>query len=462
VSTGLTRRELLGAGLAGALGLACERLRGDASRRPNLLLLVTDDQRADSLGFAGNPVVQTPRLDAWAADSTVFENAFVTTSVCAPSRASMLTGQWARRHGIADFHTSLALDRLARTPPVLLRGAGYRTGFLGKWGIGRALPRGAFDVFEGFRDRTDYWEQPGGRRVHLTQLLAEGAVDFLTRQRGDAPFFLQVSFKAPHGPWDQHPPDLVELYRDREIPLAPTATPEAAAALPDFLKRSLGGPFGAAWVADPEALRGHIRNYYRLVTGVDRAFGEIQDALSRLGLSQHTVVMYTSDNGFLFGEHGLSGKWLMFEESIRVPLVVHDPRLPAGERRRRVQEMALNVDLAPTLLDLAGLPPVEDMQGASLAPLLRGEATAWRDDWFYEQHLPVGERYLPWLEGIRTRDWKYAHYLDADSRSESLFDLRSDPLEQRDLAASPEHRPQLDALRRRWAEAAAALGPPEA
>lgn len=462
MSAGLTRRDLLGAGLAGALGLACEGLGGDAGRpRPNLLLLVTDDQRADSLGFAGNPVVRTPRLDAWAADAAVFENAFVTTSVCAPSRASQLTGQWVRRHGIGDFRSALSLAALGQTAPVLLRGAGYRTGFVGKWGLGGGLPRGVFDVFEAFAGQGDYWRTPEGRGAHLTQRLADTAVAFLEAQDTATPFFLQVSFKAPHGPWEHFPREAAELYRGVEPPLPSTATPQAADALPGFLKRSLGAEAGRAWVAHPETLRENIRNYYRLVSGVDRAFGSLEDALTRLGLSENTAVVYTSDNGLLLGEHGLAGKWLMFEESIRVPLVVRDPRLPVRQRARRVPEMALNVDLAPTLLDLAGLRPAASMQGASLAPLLRGEASGWREDWFYEQRLPLGEEgYLPEIEGVRTRDWKYVRYLGPESSTESLYDLRSDPHEEHDLAAAPRHQARLEALRRRSEALAAALEEP--
>jgi arylsulfatase A-like enzyme len=448
---GLTRRGFLGALAAGgAWALGCAG--AGSRRRPNLVVLVTDDQRADTLGCMGNAVVRTPHVDALAADGTVFEHTFVTTSVCPSSRASILTGQYTRRHHIRDFATPLTPAELVDSYPLRLRAEGYRTGFFGKWGVGAPLPRDAFDVFVGFTGQGAYEQQVGGRTRHLTDLLADDAIAFLETQPRDRPFCISISFKAPHGPWNELQPGTAELYRGVSIPLPETATAEAAAATPAFLRASLVGERGAAWIGDREGLRIKLALYYALISGVDLAVGRLVDALERLGLGDDTVILYTSDNGLLLGEHGLVGKWVMYEESIRVPLVIRDPRLPASLRGSRVGAMALNIDVAPTLLELAGLSPSPRMQGRSLAPLLRGEPVAWRDDWFYEHDIHPQGGYLPTVEGVRTNDWKYVRYLDPRSDRECLYDLRADPHELRDAIERPDAREVAERLRGRWRE----------
>lgn len=450
----LTRRRFLEGLIAtGSLGVVCSR-----SDRPSFLVLVSDDQRADTLGCAGNPVVRTPHVDALAAAGTLFENAFVTTSVCPSSRASILTGQYTRRHGVWDFRTPLTRAALAESYPGRLRVAGYRTGFVGKWGLAPPLPREAFDVFAGFAGQGRYWQGEGADRRYLTDLLVGEAGAFLESTPSGQPFCLSVSFKAPHGPWLWPHPRLAELYRDATPALAPTASLEAAATLPGFLRDSLAGNRASEWLGDREALRERIRGYYRLISGVDQAVGALVEALDRVGRADDTVIVYTSDNGFMLGEHGLVGKWVMYEPSIRVPLVVRDPSLPKTLRGRRVDAMVLNLDVAPTLLELAGLSVTPSMQGRSLAPLLRGTPVTWREDWFYEHDLHPGEGYLPSIEGVRTRDWKYVTYLDERSDREALFDLRGDPDERSDLSGRPEHAATLERLRARWREQRAAAG----
>ncbi|MEN8184297.1 MAG: sulfatase [Myxococcota bacterium] len=450
----LTRRRFLGGVLGGfAVGVACgERTPSvERSGRPSFLVLVTDDQRADTLGCMGNPVIQTPSIDALAANGVIFDRAFVTTSSCPSSRASILTGQYTRRHGVSDFATPLPVAALDQSYPLLLRAHGYRTGFLGKWGLGGPLPWSAFDEWGGFAAQGAYFEGKGPGRRHLTGELASQAVDFL--ETGDErPFCLSISFKAPHGPWF-FDPSLKDLYRDAPVPVGPTANLEAARGLHPFLRKSMVGHRGVRWLSDAEWLRDRLRDYYRMITGVDLAVARVLEALDRLGLCDEVVVIYTSDNGLMVGEHGFVGKTLMHEESIRVPLIVRAPGLPASAQGRRLKEMALNIDLAPTILDLAGIAAPTQMQGRSLLPLLEGDPVAWRDDWFYEFELSVGRgKYFPTLEGVRTERWKYVRYLDPEIEDEALYDLVRDPLETEDLADRPEHRERLDALRRRWQE----------
>lgn len=453
---GLSRRRFLQGILAGgALAASCEIGSRASGRPPNLLVLVADDQRADSTGFGGGPAA-TPNLDALADESAVFDNAFVTTSVCACSRASLFSGQSLRRHGIRHFGAPFTPAALARTYPVALRGAGYHTGFIGKWGLGGALPQDAFDVFDGFPKQGSYFQEIDGEERHLTGLLADAAVGFIEQAPADRPFCLSISFKAPHGPWDEHAPEFAGAFRELEIDLPASASLEAADRLPPFLQRSLGAEAGRRWVAEPDRLREHIRNYYRLVAGIDRTIGTLREALARRGASDDTAILYTSDNGLLMGEHGLIGKWLMFEESIRVPMLLHIP----GQAPRRIAQPVLNIDVAPTLLDLAGLDVGNLMQGRSIAGLARGEsASTWREDWLYEHDLDPGAGYLPRIEGIRTNRWKYVRYLDPASNAESLFDLTADPLELDDLAHSPQHQDTLDRLRERWRSRRTQLGP---
>lgn len=440
----MTRRRFLQGALAGGvLAAACE---GSSRKPPNLLVLVADDQRADSTGFGGGPVA-TPELDTLAGESAVFSEAFVTTSVCACSRASLLSGQTVSRHGIRDFGMPFRASAFAETYPAVLRMAGYHTGFVGKWGLGGPLPKAEFDFFDGFARQGRYFHEVDGQRRHLTELLTDSAVGFIETAPQNRPFCLSVSFKAPHGPWNQYAPGLADALEGWSAELPASASPQAAAQLPGFLQRSLGAEAGQQWVRDPDLLRAHIRDYYRLIAGIDRAVGQMRAAIEQRGSSGDTVILYTSDNGLLMGEHGLIGKWLMFEESIRVPLLLHLP----GEPARRIDRPVLNIDVAPTLLALAGIDPGDLMQGRSLVGLASGQRESdWRQDWFYEHDLDPGKGYLPQIEGVRTAELKYIRYLDPAAQHESLFDLRVDPLELDDVSNDPKYGAALERLRARW------------
>jgi arylsulfatase A-like enzyme len=192
-----------------------------------------------------------------------------------------------------------------------------------------------------------------------------------------------------------------------------------------------------------------VKAYYRLITGVDRVAGRIMEQLRRQSLDGDTVIVYSADNGFYLSEHGLAGKWLMHEESIRTPFIVYDPRAPQALRGLRRKEMTLNIDIASTILRLAGLAPLESMQGRDLTPLLANRAVPWREEWFYE-HPFRANGWIPHTEGIRTQRWKYTRYLSSTPQAEELFDLAADPLEENNLAARSAHRAQLERLRARW------------
>ena len=426
------------------------------TRRPNLLVVVADDMRADALGYAGNSIIQTPNLDDIARRGVFFQNAYVTTPVCAISRASILTGQYARRHRVLDFTRDLPPETLAQTYPVLLRAAGYRSGFIGKYGIGVRPPTDAFDFWWGFADQGKYEQVDSlGRPVHLTRLIAHQASAFLEAQPRDRPFVLSVSFKAPHVQDEdarQFITDPVEagLYSDVEIPAPVTAGDEFWQAHPEFFRVNNEGR--ERWknlFGNPQMFQASAKGYYRLVTGLDRAVGEIRATLRRLKLDQNTVIVFTSDNGFYMGELGLAHKWYGHDPSVRVPLIVYDPRLGGGGARTETA-VALNIDIAPTLLQLAGEPVPAQMQGRSMVPVLRGEKSAWRDDFLFE-HLFQHSR-IKRSAGVVGGRYKYLRYVDPVPDYEMLYDLAADPHETTDLARDARYRSTLESLRVRYDE----------
>lgn len=428
----MTRRHFLA---ASAAPLAAQ------PRRPNIIFLLGDDHRWDALGCMGNPIIRTPNLDELGRNGVIFRKNFVTTAICVSSRASFFTGLYSRCHKIWEFRNEFPSDTLSRTYPMLLRDAGYRTGFIGKWGIdGGTPPASQFDFWRGFQGQGRYFPDRNNPKLHLTTVMGDQAVEFLNNSGPDRPFCLSVSFKAPHVQ-DEDPrqfladPQDDELYRNVDIPLPKTAAPEYIRTLPLSVQRSEARRRWAVRFGTPELFQQSVKNYYRLISGIDRVTGRIREQLRRMGAEDNTVIIYTGDNGFYLAEHGLAGKWFMHEESIRTPLIIHDPRQAQSRRGRRIEAMTLNIDCAPTMLDLAGLRPPPSMQGRSMLPLANGARTEWREEFFYEHHFS-NNGWLPSTEGVRTTDWKYTLYTDEPQTTEELFDLKADPLEERNLAAT--------------------------
>jgi arylsulfatase A-like enzyme len=451
-----SRRCFLETGLAASMtasvspwvaGMAAASNEG---RRPNLVFLLTDDQRWDSLGCMGNPIIQTPNIDSLAREGILFKNHFVTTAICCSSRATIFSGRYAGSMDLHRFDKPLPEEIWRTSYPMLLRAAGYRTGFIGKFGLGDPLPGKDFDFWEGFPGQGNFYEDKPFEGKHLTRRMGEQAGDFLKGCRPEQPFCLSVSFKAPHSnpevaerPFAPDTEDL-NLYSGIEIPLAKTACEASRQRLPEFLRESEGHIRREAWFKDVQET---TRDYYRLITGVDRAIGEILAQLDQNHLRENTVIIFTSDNGYFLGEKGFEGKWLMYEESIRTPLVIYDPRLPASNRGRHIDPMTLNLDLAPTLLGLAGVEVPRPMKGRSLVPFIQGESPSWRTDWYYE-HLFAHPK-IPRNEGVRTDRWKYIRYIDIQPVYEELYDLTNDPFEETNLASIPEHQTVLKTLRER-------------
>jgi arylsulfatase A-like enzyme len=445
------------------VALLCGEARAADERRPNIVLILTDDQPQGCMGCMGNAYIQTPNLDRLAAKGVLFSNAFVTTAVCCSSRVSLLTGQHMRRHGIRDFDVPLSDSAFDETFPALLRAAGYRTGYLGKFAVGSAgpetshlaLPADRFDYWLGFSQDVSYRLVVAGQQQYLTTVLEGQAIGFIQSQPADRPFCLTIALKEPHGPRDFFDPDVPDAYENRHIPPPPTCTPEDFAAQPEPIRASVSGSSAAKWFSSPEAYQQDVRPFYRLVSRADLVVGRIMKALEDEGMLDETVVIFSSDHGFMLGDHGLKGKWLMYEESIRVPLIIFDPRLPPDLRGRRCSKAALNIDIAPTILALAGVAIPEAMQGRDLTPLVRGDTEVpWRTDWYYEHVFgtEIAERPIVASEGVREDDWKYIRYPGFGPPYEQLFDLRHDGRETCNLASDPAQAETLSRMRRRCDE----------
>ncbi len=401
----------------------------------------------------GNRILRTPRVDRLAGEGSVFANNFATTAICMSSRASILTGLYSHSHGINDFSASLSGPQLAATYPYLLRKSGYRVGLVGKWGVGALPPQEDFDYLDVFPGQGHYFPTAGKPR-HLTAIQEESALSFLADCRSDEPFCLSISFKAPHVQDEDarqflYDPRDAGLYAKACIPVPRTASDRHFRNLPACVRESEGRRRWEIRFNTPDRFQESVKGYYRLIHGVDQAVGAVRNELSRRGLAGNTILIFTSDNGFFLGEHGLAGKWLMFEESIRTPLIVYDPREVAGRGGRRFEEMTLNIDLAPTILELAGLTPPAAMQGRSLWPFLSGRRPAvWRRDWFYEHRFRHPR--IPQTEGLRTERWKYVRYVDREPVIEELYDLGQDSGEERNLIDRREYTPRVDKLRARY------------
>ena len=445
---------------------------GTAPARPNFVFVLLDDVRFDDLGFTGHPFVKTPNFDRVAGEGMVFENAFASTPLCSPNRATILTGHYAHTHGIQDNIDRSALTHQLRTFPRLLHEAGYNTAFVGKWHMGiDDSRRPGFDEWLSIKGQGYYFDpevNDNGESKKLqgyaTDLFSERAAQFIRRER-EAPFALYLSHKAVHPnifqnadgsiaamPEDRGftPPErLKELYAGAEIPRRPNygSLGEGKKAL----ERDIPGlePVGLA-TATPDEI---IMNRLRMLTAADEAFAQVLDALEQTGRLDDTVVVITSDHGYFYGEHGLfEERRLAYEETIRMPLAIRYPALfPAGSKSEAFVE---SVDFAPTMLDLAGVAIPEDLPGRSLRPLGSGRIPPdWRDAVLIEYYSDtVWPRLVKMgYQAVRTDRWKLIHYTELSGMDE-LYDLRGDPYERKNVIDDPAATEQLRALQARLEE----------
>jgi arylsulfatase A-like enzyme len=403
---------------------------------PNIIFILTDDQRWDALGYAGNEIIHTPNMDRLASEGLYFNNAFVTTPICAASRASLLTGLYERTHNYTFGKPNLNNQYMYDCYPYLLRKAGYRTGFVGKFGIkvNEGIEDSLFD--SSVKTYFPYLKEVDGEQLHLADINGNHAVDFIKASKTE-PFCLSLSFWSPHaddGAEEQYFwADYVDsLYVDDDIPLPETADPAFFEALPEFLQTSMNRKRWYWRYDSLEKRQRMVKGYYKMISTVDHVLGRIQNILKEEGLSDNTVIILMGDNGYFLGERGYAGKWTLHEHSIRVPLIIYDPRQPAAARGKTIDEMVLNVDVTPTMLRLAGVEVPETYHGESLTAFYGGRPAEWRESVFLEHRLE-GNPLLIKTEGIRDSTWKFIRYDDHPDFVE-LYNHQLDPMETNNLA----------------------------
>jgi len=425
--------------LTWSIGSAADMVPAD---RPNIFFILADDHAAHAVSAYGSRINRTPHIDRLAREGVLFENCFAVNSICAPSRASILTGLYGHVNGVRDNGGRLR-PGLA-TFPKLLQQAGYATAVIGKWHL-KDPPEG-FDHWCILPGQGAYFNPPmiaNGRQEryagYVSEVITDQAIEWLSQRDSGKPFCLLVHHKAPHANWEPGP-HYADLFRETSIPEPPTFHDDHATRGQGIRSHRLFvGPklwelhyqprFGPIPddVSDAKAwvYQRFIKDYLRCVASVDESTGKLLDYLDAAGMADNTIVVYTSDQGFFLGEHGLYDKRFMYEESIRMPLLVRWPG--KTKEGRRTDRIVLNVDFAPTLLSLAGVALPKTMQGRSFLPLLCGEQPAdWRRAMyyrFYEQAYGIGPH-----EGVRTEQYKLIHYLYDDNAWE-LYDLKQDPRE---------------------------------
>lgn len=426
--------------------------------RSNIIFILTDDQRWNALGAMGNTYIQTPHLDSLANAGVLFQNMYVTTSICCASRASIFTGEYESRNGIDNFRQNFTRAQAEQTYPALLKDAGYETAFVGKFGVGTKAPGYIFNYFVdteagGLMQPNYIITDSKGQKIHDTDYITRHVLYFLEHvAKKTQPFCLSISYKAPHVQ-DGNPPKYIiqaryrNLYKNEIIPMPVTDKPKYWDLMPPFFKtpQDVGHK---RWkpLFSPKNYEKNVKDYYRLITGVDHSVGKIVNELKRLGLAKNTVIIFTSDNGEFMGAHELEGKWWGYQESIRVPLFISDPMLPDKIKHSRPEEIALNIDIAPTILSLAHVAVADSMQGMNLIAMLEDKIPP-RKDFFY-QHYFWGSPRIPKEEGVVTTRFVYMKYIEHGY--EELFDTKYDPHEIDNLAGNPKYKKILDEMRRRY------------
>ena len=403
------------------------------SKQRNIVFILSDDHRFDFIGALGHPWLRgrTPNLDRMITSGIHFQNAFATTSLCSPSRASILTSQYVFRHGVVNNTT--ALPQGLATFPALLKQNGYRTALAGKWHMGGDdQPQPGFDHWFSFRGQGEYIDPQvnrNGQRTrmkgYIADILTDEALQFI-RSSGNQPFCLYLSHKNVHGPF-QPSPKHKSVFRDLDIPYPDTYenTPENGEGKPEWLLKQRNSWHGVDGVMGiPGGFERMYRGYCEGILAIDESIGRVREELQRLGLAKDTLLVYMGDNGYLHGEHGLIDKRVMHEPSMRVPLFAECPSL--ARSAVAVTHMALNIDIAPTFLDFAGVPSPSSFQGRSLLPLIKGESVDWRQEFAYiymwEREAPM----TPTILGLRTGQYSYMQYHGVWDRFE-LYDIVKDP-----------------------------------
>ncbi|KJF42353.1 acetylglucosamine-6-sulfatase [Draconibacterium sediminis] len=424
------------------------------TQKPNIIFILTDDQRWSALGYAGNKIIQTPEMDKLAENGVYFSQAMVTTPICSASRASIFSGVHERTHKYT-FQTGPIRNELMETAyPKLLKEAGYYNGFFGKFGVNFQGKEKMFDVIEDY-DRNNsfpdyrgyYYKTLDGDTVHLTRYTGQKALDFIDQAPAEKPFCLSLSFSAPHAHdnapeqyfWQEEPG---KLYQNMEMPAPELADDKYFNSLPEAVRQGFNRTRWHWRYDTPEKYQHSVKGYYRMINGIDLEIAKIREKLKEKGLEKNTVIILMGDNGQFLGERQLAGKWLMYDNSVRVPMIVYDPRV---KKHRDISEMALNIDIPATILDLAGIKAPDIYQGKSLIPVVSGKEKSLNRDTVLIEHLWEFAN-IPPSEGVRTKDWKYLRYIN-NKTVEELYSLKDDPKETTNLAKDAKYNKVLQELR---------------
>ncbi|WP_342807878.1 sulfatase [Alteromonas sp. M12] len=411
--------------------------------KPNILFILADDHRWDMLGKY-HPIVKTPNLDELADKGTLFKNAFVTTPICATSRVSILTGLTERTHDFTFGRPKTGIEESANMYPAVLKRGGYLSAFVGKYEIGLSgKDKDRFDFFKPLlQSKTEQYQ---GKSMPQTYYIAELAKDFIEQSKdSNKPWTMSVNFWNPHAHdadlEDQYhyPEEFETMYADVTIPPAKFSDDATFQALPEFLKRSIGRERWQWRYDTPEKYQRMVKRYYRAISAVDKAVGMIYQKLEETGMADNTVIIYMGDNGYNLNERQLAGKWFGWEEDLRIPLIIYDPR-NKNEHIPEAEKMALNIDIASTIVDLAGLDAPSSYQGKSLLPLLsEPNEIDWREEFFFEHMYQPRRTFIPPTVGLRTEKWKYIDFYK--NGFQQLYDLEKDPQEEFNLIDSIQHK----------------------
>ncbi|MDA1055262.1 MAG: sulfatase [Planctomycetota bacterium] len=444
-----------------AADLQLEKIEG--TKPLNVVFILSDDHRYDVISFLGHPWVETPAMDAMARDGVYFENAMVTTSLCSPSRASILTGQYMHNHGVVDNNVPTPQGTIFF--PQYLQAAGYRTGYFGKWHMGGNSddPRPGFDRWVSFKGQGHYYPPENlknwslnvdgksvPQRGYITDELTDYAIDWLNSSVKDSgkPFFMYLSHKGVHGmfhPAERH----AGRYKDKPVPVPKTMadTPENYKDKPMWLKNQRNSWHGVDFAYHQDTdIAEHYRLYCEALLSVDESIARVRQWLADNDLSDNTLVMYMGDNGFQWGEHGLIDKRTAYEASMRVPLLGVCPKI--WKPGTKLEQVVANIDIGPTVLEAAGLDTPEQMDGRSFLQLASGrmEPSEWRQNLLYEYYWEYNYPQTPTTFALRTQQYKFIQYHGIWDIDE-LYDLQNDPHEEWNLIFSPEHQRRITEMR---------------
>ena len=454
--------------VAVALGasLSCGRQAPPEAKKPNILFILLDDLRWNAPSYAGNAHVNTPNIDRIAREGITFQNAFCTTSLCSPSRASILSGLYAHRHGVTDNFTEYPVSM--KSFPQSLRDAGYETAYVGKYHMGENNdePRPGFDYFVTHKGQGKYFDTEfninGQRREvvkgYYTNVVTDMALEWMRRDHRGKPWLMMIGHKATHSVYTPEPK------HSHSFDNVPVSYPQSAFDLtgkPEWIRQRLTtwhgiyGPlfdfrkkFPDTSPEGVEAFQNMVRAYWGTLLSVDESVARLRQYLEETRQIDNTIVVFMGDNGLLEGEHGMVDKRTMHEPSIRIPLAVRYPALSQGGKA--VPAQVLTEDIAPSLLELAGAAALPDIDGRSWVTLVRAGDPAWRQSWFYHYNYEKQFPYTPNVRGVRTESWKYIRYPHGDRGPDrhkaELYDLRSDPGELRNLIDDPAAAPTLKEL----------------